>query len=150
MTFLFFFFFFFVAATEEFDYEKLVKALKVVSKYEEVANMHITESGLLTGMNIEDIKSAASKMAFKDGCTKFFKSILETLGIQRVGIHIVSCCWCADVLRTAFSKGVFSFSFSFHIFISSKLLHLMLNFIHCFTWRCRCGGHSFTVEWELR
>lgn len=102
--------------------------------------MHIIDSGLLAGVNIEDIKRGASEMEFKDGCTKFFKSILETPDIQSVGIHIVSCCWCADVLRTAFSKGVFSFSF--HIFISSKLLHLMLNFVHCFTWRCRCGGYS--------
>lgn len=89
---------------DKFDYKSLHKALEQVSKFEKDANVKVTESGVLKGLNIEDIKKAGEHLILQDGCTNFFQSILRTEKLS-VDIHVLSYCWCADLIRSSFSSG---------------------------------------------
>jgi thiaminase len=89
---------------EKFDYEVLSKALKILSDFERRANTRVIESGVLKGLAIEDIKRAGERLLFQDGCTGFFKNVLMTEKLD-AKVHILSYCWCADLIRSAFSAG---------------------------------------------
>ncbi|XP_073007991.1 bifunctional TH2 protein, mitochondrial-like isoform X2 [Typha latifolia] len=89
---------------KEFDYESLFKSLQLLSDFEKKANSRVVESGVLKGMNLDDIKRAGERMALQDGCKKFFQALINLKEKMNVDLHILSYCWCADLIRSAFSS----------------------------------------------
>ncbi|THF99551.1 hypothetical protein TEA_003396 [Camellia sinensis var. sinensis] len=89
---------------EKFDYEGLHKALEQLSDFEKRANSRVIESGVLKGLNLEDIKRAGERLILQDGCTGFFQSIINNENLN-ANVHVLSYCWCGDLIRSAFSSG---------------------------------------------
>ncbi|GKA74630.1 bifunctional TH2 protein, mitochondrial-like protein isoform X1 [Tanacetum coccineum] len=89
---------------EKFDHEGLTKALEQLSDFEKSANMRVIESEILKGLNLEDIQGAGECLVFQDGCMEFFKSIRNNNNLN-AEVHVLSFCWCADLIRSAFSSG---------------------------------------------
>lgn len=63
------------------------------------------ESGVLKGLNLEDIKRAGELLILQDGCNNFFQSIIQNEQLN-ADIHVLSYCWCGDLMRSAFSSGI--------------------------------------------
>ena len=57
------------------DHEGLMKALELLSDFEKRANLRVCESGVLQGLNIDDIKLPGERIILRDGCKKFFQNI---------------------------------------------------------------------------
>ncbi|XP_058770571.1 bifunctional TH2 protein, mitochondrial [Vicia villosa] len=89
---------------ENFDYKGLSTALQQLSKFENSANNRVVESGVLKGINIEDIKRAGERLILQDGCTDFFKKVVKNENLN-ANVHVLSYCWCADLIRSAFSSA---------------------------------------------
>lgn len=90
-----------------FDYKNLHKALEKLSDFEKKANNRVTKSGVLKGLNIEDIKRAGERLILQDGCINFFQKIVKSENLN-ANVHVLSYCWCGDLIRSAFSSGIFS------------------------------------------
>ncbi|KAK8712785.1 hypothetical protein V6N13_148013 [Hibiscus sabdariffa] len=88
----------------EFNYETLHKALEQLSDFEKRANSRVIESGVLKGLNLEDIKRAGERLILQDGCISFFKKITQNKRLN-ADINVLSYCWCGDLIRAAFSSG---------------------------------------------
>lgn len=88
-----------------FDYEGLHQSLEQLSQFEMEANSKVVQSGVLEGINIDDIKKAGERLAFQDGCANFFEQILTKMDDLNVGVHIISVCWSGDIIRAAFSSS---------------------------------------------
>ncbi|XP_059437500.1 bifunctional TH2 protein, mitochondrial isoform X2 [Corylus avellana] len=85
-------------------YEALCKALEQLSDFEKRANDRVIESGVLKGLNFEDIKRAGERLILQDGCTAFFQKIVKNVNLT-ANVHLLSYCWCGDLIRSAFSSG---------------------------------------------
>ncbi|CAN1132087.1 Bifunctional TH2 protein, mitochondrial, partial [Linum perenne] len=88
----------------EFNYEALCKALEKLSVFESRANSRVIESGVLKGLNLEDIKRAGERLLLQDGCSSFFQKIAGN-GKLNANVNVLSYCWCADLIRSAFKSG---------------------------------------------
>ncbi|OMO96044.1 Thiaminase-2/PQQ biosynthesis protein C [Corchorus olitorius] len=88
----------------EFNHEALHKALEQLSDFENRANTRVIESGVLKGLNLEDIKRAGERLILQDGCISFFQKIAKNENLN-ANIHVLSYCWCGDLIRAAFSSG---------------------------------------------
>ncbi|CAK9149965.1 unnamed protein product [Ilex paraguariensis] len=93
-----------IEAGEEFNYIGLCKALEQLSDFEKRVNLRVIQSGVLKGLNIEDIKWAGEHLSLQDGCRKFFQEIVKQENI-RTDLHVLSYCWCGDLIRSAFLSG---------------------------------------------
>lgn len=95
----------FFAVEQKFDYGSMRKALEQLADFEKKENEKVVQSGVLKGLNLEDIKLAGQRLILQDGCRKFFSKIVknETL---KTDIHVLSYCWCGDIIRSAFSSGI--------------------------------------------
>ncbi|GAV82565.1 LOW QUALITY PROTEIN: hypothetical protein CFOL_v3_26016, partial [Cephalotus follicularis] len=89
---------------EEFNYETLCKALEQLSDLEKWANSRVIESSVLKGLNVEDIKRAGERLILHDGCSSFFQKVVKNESLN-ANVHILSYCWCVDLIRSAFSSG---------------------------------------------
>ncbi|CAA6662549.1 unnamed protein product [Spirodela intermedia] len=78
--------------SKDFDYEGLLKALEQLSEFEKRANLR-------------DIKRAGERLILQDGCKKFFQNIVMKKEELNGDIHLLSYCWCGDLIRSAFSSG---------------------------------------------
>jgi len=92
---------------ENFNYKELSTALEQLSKFENSANNRVVESGVLKGINIEDVKRAGERLILQDGCTNFFKRVVKNENLN-ANVHVLSYCWCGDLIRSAFSSGTYS------------------------------------------
>ncbi|KAI7734822.1 hypothetical protein M8C21_027459, partial [Ambrosia artemisiifolia] len=92
-----------VEKVEDFNYEGLKTALEQLSEFEKRANMRVIESNVLKGLNIEDIKRAGERLILHDGCMHFFQTITNNHNLN-VNVHVLSYCWCADLIRSTFSS----------------------------------------------
>lgn len=90
----------------EFNYESLCKALEQLSEFEQRANSRVIESGVLKGLNLEDIKRAGERLILQDGFTDFFQKILKNENVN-TNIHVLSYCWCGDLIRSTLASGMF-------------------------------------------
>ncbi|XP_012085220.1 bifunctional TH2 protein, mitochondrial isoform X2 [Jatropha curcas] len=88
---------------EKFNYEGLSKALEQLADFEKRANSRVIQSGVLKGLNLEDIKRAGQQLIFQDGCRGFFQKIVRNENVK-ADVHILSYCWCGDLIRSAFSS----------------------------------------------
>ncbi|CAN0892740.1 Bifunctional TH2 protein, mitochondrial [Linum grandiflorum] len=91
----------------EFNYEAISKALEKLSEFEKRANSRVIESRVLKGMNLKEIKQAGERMVLQDGCSSFFRRIARNEKLNS-NVHVLSFCWCADLIRSSFSSGKFS------------------------------------------
>ncbi|KAH9785156.1 Bifunctional TH2 protein [Citrus sinensis] len=57
-------------AVAEFEYEGLREALKQLAYFEKKENSRVVQSGVLKGLNLEDIKRASQHLIFQDGCRR--------------------------------------------------------------------------------
>ncbi|XP_076906461.1 bifunctional TH2 protein, mitochondrial-like [Bidens hawaiensis] len=89
---------------EDFDYSGLKTALQQLSGFEKRANMRVIESNVLKGLNLEEIKRAGERLILHDGCMHFFRTITSNQNLK-VNVHVLSYCWCADLIRSTFSSG---------------------------------------------
>ncbi|WJZ90767.1 hypothetical protein VitviT2T_009891 [Vitis vinifera] len=89
---------------EKFNYEGLCKALEQLSDFEKRANSRVVQSGVLKGLNLEDIKRAGQGLILQDGCTGFFQKILKNDNLK-ADVNVLSYCWCGDFIKSAFSSG---------------------------------------------
>ncbi|XP_060212439.1 bifunctional TH2 protein, mitochondrial-like isoform X3 [Lycium barbarum] len=89
---------------ENFDYERLHKVLEQLSDFEKRANTRVSKSGVLKGLKLEDIKRAGELMLLQDGYKSFLQSIIQNEQLN-ADIHVLSYCWCGDLIRSAFSSG---------------------------------------------
>ncbi|KAF8401992.1 hypothetical protein HHK36_012943 [Tetracentron sinense] len=80
-----------VEKVKEFDYEGLCKALEQLSDFEKRSNSRVIESGLLKGLNLEDLKRAGERLILQDGCTGFFQKIVKNEKLN-ADVHIFSYC----------------------------------------------------------
>ena len=64
----------------------------------------MTQSGVLKGLNSDDIKQVGQGLILQDGCTGFFQKILKNNNLK-ADVHGLSYCWCGDFIRSAFSSG---------------------------------------------
>ncbi|KAG5552480.1 hypothetical protein RHGRI_010534 [Rhododendron griersonianum] len=55
-------------AVEEFNYEGLCRAIEQLSDFKKRANSRVIKSGVLKGLNLEDIKRAGEHLILQDGC----------------------------------------------------------------------------------
>nr|CAD1820932.1 unnamed protein product [Ananas comosus var. bracteatus] len=88
-----------------FDYDRLRTSLKLLSDFENRANSRVINSGLLKGLKLDDIKKAGERLVLQDGCTNFFQNLVKIKEKLNVDLHILSYCWCADLIRSAFSSA---------------------------------------------
>ncbi|XP_057515864.1 bifunctional TH2 protein, mitochondrial-like isoform X1 [Amaranthus tricolor] len=96
-----------VLATDKglaFDYETLLKALELLADFEKKANARVIDSGVLKGINLEDIKKAGERIILQDGCSIFFQNVMQKENLD-VNVHVLSYCWCGDLIRSKFSSG---------------------------------------------
>lgn len=94
-----------------FDYDRLRTSLQLLSDFENQANSRVINSGLLKGLKLDDIKKAGERLVLQDGCTNFFQNLVKIKEKLNVDLHILSYCWCADLIRSAFSSGIYFLSF---------------------------------------
>ncbi|KAF9661103.1 hypothetical protein SADUNF_Sadunf19G0032900 [Salix dunnii] len=92
------------SAKVEFNYEALCKALEQLSDFEKRANSRVIDSEVLKGLNLEDVKRAGERLILQDGCTDFFQKIVKNENLN-TNVHVLSYCWCGDLIRSAFSSG---------------------------------------------
>ncbi|PIN11147.1 Aminopyrimidine aminohydrolase [Handroanthus impetiginosus] len=89
---------------EKFSYEDLRNALEQLSEFEKKANLRVIDSGVLKGLNVEDIKRAGERLILQDGCASFLQSVIKNENLN-TNIHILSYCWCRDLISSAFKSG---------------------------------------------
>lgn len=89
---------------EKLNYGGLRSALERVSDFEKKANLRVIDSGVLKGLNADDIKRAGERLILQDGCTNFFLNAVRNENLNK-NINILSYCWCGDLIRSAFSAG---------------------------------------------
>uniref|UniRef100_A0A2P2P2L4 Uncharacterized protein n=1 Tax=Rhizophora mucronata TaxID=61149 RepID=A0A2P2P2L4_RHIMU len=87
-----------------FDNEGVCKALEKLADFEKRANSRVCESEVLKGLSLEDIHWAGKHLAFQDGCKEFFQKIINNEKLKS-NVHVISYCWCGDLIRLAFSSG---------------------------------------------
>lgn len=80
----------------------MCEALEQLSEFEKKANDRVIESGVLKGLNLDDIKRAGERLILQDGCINVFQKILKTQDVN-AKLHVLSYCWCGDLIRAAFS-----------------------------------------------
>lgn len=114
-------------AVENFNYKGLSTALEQLSKFENSANNRVVESGVLKGINIEDIKRAGERLILQDGCTDFFKKVVKNENLN-ANVHVLSYCWCGDLIRSAFSSGTYSLPYVL-IYFSLMILYYKYLFL---------------------
>ncbi|GAY40224.1 hypothetical protein CUMW_050360 [Citrus unshiu] len=91
-------------AVTEFEYEGLCEALKQLAYFEKNENSRVVQSGVLKGLNLEDIKWASQHLIFQDGCRRFFQNTIKSTNFK-TDVHVLSYCWCGDLIRSAFASG---------------------------------------------
>ncbi|GMN50429.1 hypothetical protein TIFTF001_019578 [Ficus carica] len=87
-----------------FDYKGLCKALKQVGKFQRLENEKVVTSKLLKGLRLEDIKRAGEN-SLHDGCRRLFQRIVRN-GSPNIHVHVISSCWCGDLIRSGFSSDL--------------------------------------------
>lgn len=94
-----------MAAAKKFDYAGLRHGIEKLSEFEKKANSRVIESGVLRGINLEDIKKAGERLILHDGCTSFFQNVVKNNNIN-ASVHVLSYCWCGDLIRSSFVSGI--------------------------------------------
>ncbi|KAL9142989.1 hypothetical protein ABFS82_14G207800 [Erythranthe guttata] len=89
---------------EGLNYDGLCKALEQISDIEKRATSRVVQSNVLKGLNVADIRRAGERLVLQDGCKRFFENVVECKD-SAMEIHVLSYCWCSDLISSAFSSG---------------------------------------------
>ncbi|KAJ3693133.1 hypothetical protein LUZ60_012228 [Juncus effusus] len=91
---------------KQFEYEKLYEKLQHLSEFEKRSNSRVIKSDLLKGMDLENIKNAGQHLMLQDGCKNFFQDLVKSKEKEKLDldVHVLSYCWCADLIRSAFNS----------------------------------------------
>ncbi|CAL5427323.1 unnamed protein product [Camellia sinensis] len=81
---------------EVFNYEGLCRALEQLSDFEKRANSRVIKSGVLKGLNLQDIKWAGEHLTLQDGCEGFVQEIVKCENLK-IDVHVLSYSWCGDL-----------------------------------------------------
>ncbi|CAH9081085.1 unnamed protein product [Cuscuta europaea] len=100
-------------SAENFDYNGLCKALQNLDDFEKTANQMVANSGVLKGLSENDIRWAGEHLIFQRGCKFFFQEIMRSENLA-VDVHVISYCWSADLIRSAFFSAGKTGSLSVH------------------------------------
>lgn len=65
----------------------------------------MVESGVLKGLNLDNIRRAGERLVLQDGSRCFFQSIIKNEKLN-ANVHVLSYCWCGDLIRSALSTGM--------------------------------------------
>lgn len=87
---------------KEFDFSLLYQSLQQLAEFEKRANSRVVESGMLKGVNLDDIKRAGEHLKLHDGCKDFFQKVVKKNEKLAIDLHVLSYCWCADLIRSSF------------------------------------------------
>ena len=120
------FFYCFYFSVETLDFESLYEKLELFSDFEKQANSRVVESGLLGGMNLGDIKRAGEHLILQDGCRDFFQKVVSNKEKLNSDLYMISYCWCADLIRSAFPSGTYTVT-PFLLVNTTPLDAIMLN-----------------------
>lgn len=71
---------------------------------------------MLEGLHLEDIKRTGEHLILQDGCRGFFQKTLERENFK-TDVHILSYCWCGDLIRSTFSSGMFLDVYMFFFYL---------------------------------
>lgn len=69
------------------------------------ANERVAELRLLQGLSLDYIELAASIIILQKGCREFFQKIAKNK-TPSIDIHVISYCWCGDLIRSVLSPGM--------------------------------------------
>ncbi|XP_048127886.1 bifunctional TH2 protein, mitochondrial-like isoform X2 [Rhodamnia argentea] len=92
----------------EFNHSSLVQALEQVADFEKKANSRVIKSGVLRGLKLEDIIKAGKNLILQDGCIGFYQKLTQINVV--VNVHMLSYCWCGDLIRSSLSSVGFDHS----------------------------------------
>lgn len=81
-----------------------MKSLELISEFEKRANTRVIDSALLWGLKLKDIEHFGERLDLRPGCMNFFQQLVNNNKME-VKIHVLSCCWSADMIRSAFASG---------------------------------------------
>lgn len=87
-----------------FDLEYIYNSLEQLLELEKWANSRDKESGILKGLNMNDIQYVGEHIV-QDGCARFFRKIIGQKEQLNVNLHILSHRWSADFMRASLSSG---------------------------------------------
>ena len=68
----------------------------------------MVKSEILKGLSLDRIKCAGESIILQNGCRTFFNKIVDDESLN-IDIHIISCFWCGDQIKSAFSSGIHAF-----------------------------------------
>lgn len=125
------------SSAKKFDYENLCRSLHLLSDFEKRANSRVIDSGMLEGANLDDVKRAGERLILQTGCASFFQRIVSVKEKFNVDLHVLSYCWCGDLIRSAFSSGTYRVIFVkiVSLFLShSRPIFNMHFFVFFFIW----------------
>ena len=88
-----------------FNYDGLSEFLKQVAEYEKGANAKVEKQGLLKDLLKEVIKKAGQSIKFHKGFREFFQKMVKNEN-PTFDVHVISYCWCGNLIRSAFSPGI--------------------------------------------
>ncbi|OMO98144.1 Thiaminase-2/PQQ biosynthesis protein C [Corchorus capsularis] len=89
---------------KSFSYEGLCEALQLFEDFEKKVNSRVVQSGVLKGINQEDIIRAGQGLILQDGCKGFLQKITKNEKLI-TAVNVLSYCWSGDLIRSAFSSG---------------------------------------------
>lgn len=116
-----------VSAVDKFDYKGLQNALEQLADFEKKENARVVQFAVLKGLNIEDIKNAGKRLILQDGCRRFFQRIVKD-EIMKTDVHVLSYCWCGDLIRSAFSSGKLCGTFILYSYVSLSRVWMIKSF----------------------
>lgn len=91
---------------KKFNYEHVVKAIRPLSDFDKEANQSLIDSGLLQGLKFKQIAGLGQTLLLNSGCELFFESLLNNKKME-ADAHILSYCWCADVIScSSLARGI--------------------------------------------
>ncbi|KAK6143972.1 hypothetical protein DH2020_020792 [Rehmannia glutinosa] len=73
---------------EGLDYEGLCKALEQISDVEKNATLRMIGSNVLKGLNLADVRRAGERLAFQEGCKRFFQDVAKL----KIRVQMFMCC----------------------------------------------------------
>ena len=68
----------------------------------------VEKSGVLEGISLDHIKQVGQDIKLRKGCKEFVQKLMTTKEYPRLNnVQVISYCWCGDLIRSAFSPGIY-------------------------------------------
>nr|GLL34747.1 probable aminopyrimidine aminohydrolase, mitochondrial isoform X2 [Ipomoea trifida] len=90
---------------ENFNYEGLQKAFEPLSDILKHLNSEVMKAGVLKGLKLEDIKQTGESWFYQNVCMDFFQALIKNESLN-ADVHVLSYCWCDELIRSTISAGI--------------------------------------------